>query len=112
LLSRESSDGLCGVGAAILSFLAHIAALSVRLARFAGRSAIPLAIEIGWIGTVGRAFNAKVTGDSWEPVYLFVSDWETSAEWVFDWNITFNFFLSCWLLNSGAVLVLEVDDCE
>jgi hypothetical protein len=112
LLSRESSDGLCGVGAAILSFLSHIAALSVRLARFAGCSAIPLAIEIGWTGTVGGDLNAKVTGDSWQPVDLFVSDWETSAEWVFDWNFTFKTLLSCWLLNPGAVLLLEVDDCE
>lgn len=40
LLSRESSEALGGLGASVLSFVSHIAALSVRFARLGGGSAI------------------------------------------------------------------------
>jgi hypothetical protein len=46
LVSRESSAGLCDLGALVLSFLSHIAALSVRLARLAGSSAIIFAMAV------------------------------------------------------------------
>lgn len=63
LLSRESSDDLCVVGMVVLSFLSHIAALSVRLARFAGGSAILLEMSASRLGSRFRDMTVIVARD-------------------------------------------------